>query len=279
MKSKRKYMVIFIAITFGMCWGLAGTYMIFYDTLSKIFGEVSFSNPGVVLSLYSPSIAGIIVYCLMGGKKAIIELVKKVIPKKKYCYWFLIVIGMAVVYATFVHYASIICGFGVPEMTQTPKEMVIGALMNLYEEAGILGGVFGWYGFLLPYLQRKYNNNVKAGAMTGLIFGIFCAPGYVISSFDLAAAFPFYVMQMILFSIFVSYMFNLTEGNLLFYIILFWLVATGSRLELYYFNAQVQILQMVYFAIAAVVIHLIVKKRNIKMKLQVLPEYVGLKYM
>lgn len=279
MKTKRKYMVIFLAITFGLCWGLASIYMMFYDTLSKIFGEVSFSNPGVVLSLYSPSIAGIIVYAIMGGKKAIINLIKRIVPKKKYFYWFLIVIGMAIIYATFVHFASIALGFGVPKMTQTPKEMLIGAIKNLYEEAGILGGVFGWYGFLLPYLQKKYNSNVKAGAITGLVFGIFCAPGYVISSFDLAAAYPFYIIQMILFSIFVSYMFNITEGNLLFYIILFWLVATGSRLELYYFNAEVQILQMAYFAVAAAVMHWIVKKQNIKIELQVLPDYVGIKEM
>lgn len=162
-------------------------------------------------------------------------------------------------------------------MTQTPKEMIIGALKNLYEEAGIIGGEFGWFGFLLPYLQKKFKSNVKAGALTGLLFAIFLAPGYVISSFELAAAYPLYIIQLVLFAIFVSYMFNMTEGNLLFYIILFWLIATGSRLEFYYFNAKVQLLQVAFFAIAVLVIHLIVKKRNIKMELQVLPDYVGIK--
>ncbi len=273
---KKKYLVTFLVVTFGLCWGLASLYMAFYDTLSKIFGELSFSNPGVVISLYSPSIAGLIVYGMMGGRKAIFNLIKKFVPRKQDCYWFGIVVGMAVLYAVSIHFLSIAVGFGVPKMTQTPKEMVVGLLRNLYEEAGILGGVFGWFGFLLPYLQKKYNNNVKAGAITGLIFGIYVAPGYVISSFELAAAYPLYIMQMIFFAIFVSYMFNLTEGNLLFYVILFWLIASGSRLELYYFNAKVQLLQMAYFAIAALLIHLIVKKKNIQYKLQVLPEYVGI---
>ena len=274
---KKKYLITYLAITFGLCWGLAGTYMAFYDSMSKIFGELSFTNPWVVLSLYSPSIAGLIVYAMIGGWKAIWNLIKKIVPKKKYWYWFPIIIGIEILYAVSVHFLSIVFGFGVPEMTQTPKEMIIGALKNLYEESGIIGGVFGWFGFLLPYLQKKFKSNVKAGALTGLLFAIYLAPGYVISSFELAAAYPLYIIQLVLFAIFVSYMFNMTEGNLLFYIILFWLIATGSRMEFYYFNAEVQLLQVAFFAIAVLVIHLIVKKRNIKMELQVLPDYVGIK--
>ncbi|CAM5713768.1 hypothetical protein LSPH24S_08612 [Lysinibacillus sphaericus] len=61
--------------------------------------------------------------------------------------------------------------------------------------------------FLMPYLQKKYNSNIKAGVITGLIFGIYVLPGYVITSFELAAIFPLYVIQLMLFLIFISYMF------------------------------------------------------------------------
>lgn len=273
---KNKYLVIYLAITFGLCWGLASLYLMFSDYLSEIFGEVSFTNPGVMLSLYSASIAGIIVAGLMGGVKAIKTLFSRLIPRKEDWFWFPIVIGMSLLYAVVIHYGSIIVGFGVPDMTLSGKEMVIETLKNLIEEAGIIGGVFGWFGFLLPYLQDKYKSNIKAGMLTGLTFGIYVLPGYAISSFELAAAYPLYIIQMMFFCVFVSYMFNATKGNLLLYIILFWLIASGSRLQLYYFNAEVQLLQIAFFALSVVIIRYFIKKKDIEQKLQVLPEYIGI---
>jgi len=251
--------------------------MIFNDFFTKIFGETSFTNPVVMVALYSPSIAGLVVYGLMGGWKAIKNLLGKFIPRKQDLIWFPIVIGMALLYLAFIHYGSIVVGFDVPEMTLTLSQMVIEVVKNLFEEAGILGGVLGWIGFLMPFFQKKYNSNVKAGLLTGLIFGIYVLPGYMISSFELAAAFPLYVIQLMLFLVFVSYMYNATNGNLLYYVLLFWLISAGARLQLYYFNAQVQLLQIVFFALSVIAVHFIMKKRNIEQKLQVLPDDIELK--
>ncbi|CAM5214743.1 hypothetical protein [Lysinibacillus sphaericus] len=273
---KNKYLTIYLIITFGLCWGLASASMIFNDFFTKLFGETSFTNPIVMIALYSPSIAGLFVYWLMGGFEAIKNLFSKFIPRKKDLIWFPIIIGLFLIYVGSIHYGSIAVGFDVPEMTLTFKQMVIEVVKNLFEEAGILGGVLGWIGFLMPYLQKKYNSNIKAGVITGLIFGIYVLPGYVITSFELAAIFPLYVIQLMLFLIFISYMFNATNGNLLFYVLLFWLISSGARLELYYFNAQVQLLQIAFFAVSVVIMHFITKKRNIEQKLQVLPDYVGI---
>ncbi len=273
---KKRLLTIYIAITFAMCWGLAASSMIFNDFFTKLFGEATFTNPMVIIALYSSSVAGLVIYGMTGGFKAIKNLFGKFIPRKKDLIWFPIVIGMAALYMISVHYAAIALGFEVPEMTLSPKQMVMEVFKNLFEEAGILGGVLGWVGFLIPYFQKKYNNNVKAGLLTGLIFGIYVLPGYVMSSFELAAAFPLYVIQMMLFMVFVSYMFNATNGNLTFYVILFWLIASGARLELYYFNAPVQVLQIAFFVLSVVVIHFFAKKKKIEQKLQVFPEYVGI---
>ena len=273
---KNKYFTIFLVITFGLCWGLASLFMIFNDFFAKIFGDASFTNPVVMVALYSPSIAGVVVYGLMGGWKAIKNLFGKFIPRKQDLIWFPIVIGMALLYLVCIHFGSIVFGFDVPEMTLTFNQMVIEVVKNLFEEAGILGGVLGWIGFLMPYFQKKYNSNVKAGLLTGLIFGIYVLPGYMISSFELAAAFPLYVIQIMLFLVFVSYMFNATNGNLLYYVILFWLISSGARLQLYYFNAPVQLLQIVFFALSVVAVHFIMKSKKMEQKLQVVPDYVGI---
>jgi len=77
--------------------------------------------------------------------------------------------------------------------------------------------------------------------------------------------------------VFVSYMYNATNGNLLYYVLLFWLISAGARLQLYYFNAQVQLLQIAFFALSVIAVHFIMKKRNIEQKLQVLPDDIELK--
>ena len=84
---------------------------------------------------------------------------------------------------------------------------------NIYEETGLLGGALGWYGFLLPYLQKKYNSCIKAALLTGFIFGLFVLPGYVFSSFETATAYPFYVGQLMAFSVFVAFIMNKTRGD------------------------------------------------------------------
>lgn len=274
---KNKYLTIYLVITFGLCWGLASSFMIFNDFFTNLFGDASFTNPMVLFALYSPSIAGLVVYGMMGGYKAIINLLSKFIPTKKDIIWLPIVLGMAALYLAFIHYGSIAAGFGVPEMTLTVGQMGIEIVKNLFEEAGILGGVLGWIGFLMPFFQKKFNNNIKAGLMTGFIFGIYVLPGFLISSFELAAVLPLYMIQLMLFLVFVSYMYNATNGNLLYYVLLFWLISTGARLELYYFNAPVQLLQIFFFAAAIAVVHFIMKKKKIDLKLRMFPDDIELK--
>ncbi|HCC36030.1 MAG TPA: hypothetical protein DEQ02_10570 [Ruminococcaceae bacterium] len=111
--------------------------------------------------------------------------------------------------------------------------------------------------------------------MTGLIFGLFVLPGYVVDSFETATLYPFYVTQLVVFSVFITFVFNATKGNLLIYIFTFWLLATGSQINLYFFNPQVQIMQIIFFALACAVIYYLVKKEKISTELQTFPEFIG----
>ena len=56
---KTKTLVPFLAITFGLTWGLAALLFMFYDQVVAIFGEISMTNPLLILLVYSPGIAGI----------------------------------------------------------------------------------------------------------------------------------------------------------------------------------------------------------------------------
>jgi uncharacterized membrane protein YuzA (DUF378 family) len=49
----------FLAISFGLTWGLAATLIFFYDQVVAIFGEISMTNPLFILAVYSPGVAGV----------------------------------------------------------------------------------------------------------------------------------------------------------------------------------------------------------------------------
>ena len=277
-KKTRFFLAIYLGITFGLSWGMSILYVLFYDLLHPYVGELTLSNPFVIISLNSPSVAGILIFFLYGGVKGLKQFVKSLIPNKKECIWFLIIIVISVVFYLCMHYGSILFEIELPTVTLSKKERIILLLKNIYEETGLRGGALGWYGFLLPYLQKKYNSCIKAALLTGFIFGLFVLPGYVFSSFETATAYPFYVGQLMAFSVFVAFIMNKTRGNVIFFIFSFWLVASGSKLQFYNFVVSVQILEFVFFVILSVGIYMyykLAKKEDLnKNSLACFPEYL-----
>ena len=259
-KIYRKYLWIYVGITFGLSWGMSVLDIIFYDTLAPFVGELNISNPFVMVSLNSPSIAGIIIYFIYGGFQGMESFLKCLIPNKKECIWFPILFGLSLLFYLCMHFGSKYFGILLPEVTMSSKERIIVLLKNIYEETGLLGGAFGWYGFLLPYMQKRTQSSILSGLITGFIFGLFVLPGYLFSSFETGTSYPLYVVQLIIFSIFIAFIFNKTRGNVLFFIFIFWLSASGSKLQFYNFVPSVQILEIVFFGILSILIFFWYKK-------------------
>ncbi|MCK4258161.1 MAG: hypothetical protein KAX49_04240 [Halanaerobiales bacterium] len=274
MKYKNKYLVLYLLMAFGAIWGVGICYTIFADFFVPITGELTLMHPVTIIALYSPSIAGLIIYFLGGGKEALKAILLKVIPRKKDLFWFPILLGVSILFAALMHYGSLFFGIEVPVITRTVPQMIVKGFLNFFQEAGLIGGVFGWIGFVLPFLQSKFKNNVTSGLLTGFLFGLWVLPGYLISSMGTTTDYFYYVTQLMAFVLFQSYIFNATKGCLGFFLFSFWLAATGSQIELYYFNPQVQIMQITFFAIAAVVLHVTFKKKNIDQSLQTFPEFI-----
>jgi len=273
-KCSYKYLTIFLVLSFVACWGIGLAFILFGDILVPIVGELTLTHPLAIIALYSPSISGLIVYLLMGGMSAFKGIFSKLIPRKQDLFWFPVLFVVFILFWAAMHYGSLLFGIAVPEMTYTFGEKIVQALRNFIEETGLIGGVFGWVGFLLPFLQKKLKNNISSGLLTGLAFGLWVLPGYLISSFGTVTSYPLYVIQLMFFMLFTSYIFNATEGNIGFYLFSFWLAASGSRLQFYFFNQQVQVLQVSYFAIASIVIHLVFKKYKVNQPLQTFPEFM-----
>lgn len=265
--NQKKYPIMYMVITLVICWGLGILYTIFSNGFSA-----SFSDPAVLVAMCAPTLAALIIYGITGGWSAIKNVLKRFLIKREQLFWIPVIISLNLVFFLIVRFGLIILGIEVPEITLTFGEQLKEMGINFFEEIGVIGGALGWVGFLIPYFQTKFNNNVKAGIMAGLGIGLFVIPGYAISAFGLVALYPLYVLQMVTFMVLYSYIFNLTDGNLLLYVILLWVNSSGSRMQLYYFAPPSQILQIGAFALAALGLHLVTRKK-FKMKLVKFPEY------
>lgn len=272
MERDYKYLFWYLAIVFILSWGIIICCTAFADVLTPIIGRLTLTHPLVIFVLYLPSLAGLSTYYLQGGFTAVKGIFLKLIPRKQDLFWFPILFGIFVVFALFVHYGCVLFGVAVPEITYSVPQMITKGLWNFIEETGLLGGIFGWIGFLLPFFQRKLKNNISSGLLTGFTFGLWVLPGYGISSGS--SSYLLYVMMLMSFLVFASYIFNATKGNLSFYLFAFWLAATGSHIQLYYFNMPVQTLEIVFFTLASVIIHLIFKRAKVDSSLQIFPNFI-----
>lgn len=263
---------IYLIITFGIAWIIMFAYVAFSDFLTPITGPLTVTNPVSIFVLYLPSIAGLITYQVRGGFRALKEVIKKLIPRKQDLLWFPLLFVVFALFALFIHYGSVFFKVPLPKMDLTISQMIIKVLVNLFTEVGILGGVFGWMGFLLPFLQGKLKNNITAGLLTGFIFALWIFPEFLL--LEKTTSFFLYVIQLMSFILFLSYIFNATKGNLLFYLYAFWLAATGSRIQLYYWNTSTQVFEIVFFVLAVLIIHIIFKVKQIDYSLQVFPDFI-----
>lgn len=261
MSQYKKYLIMFLTVTFGICWGTVFLYIVFEKQMMDTFGDLTLTNPLRILALYSPSIMGFLIYFLQGGVKGLKEFAKNTIPRKKDLKWFPIIMITMAVYIFLIRGICLLLHIDVPEMTYSAKKMFLEFLKQFYEEQGMFGGAWGWFGFLFFYNQGKYGKKIKAAVMTGVSMGLFTMPAYL-SSPETTTCFPFYFLQVICMCICLSYILNDTNGNPIFYVAGFWVLSAASRIQLYYFAYKVQIIQIMLFLVLWGILHTYFKKKG-----------------
>lgn len=273
-KQDNFYLLLFLCLSTGVWWVIALAYIVFGSTISKSLGPLTFTHPLMRIICFLPSFAGLLICFLDGGFVVLIKCLKKCLPRKCDFMWYLILLLQAVVYWLVVRFGLILFGIEVPKMIYSFWQMFFKVITNYNEEIGILGSAFGWFGFLLPFLQSKTKSRVLSGVFTGAIFGFWILPIYFIPSFATSSSCILYIIQMIVFMLFLSYVFNATNGNIFLYMYVFLLTGSGTLLQFYYFNAPTQLLQIIFFIFATIIMHFTLKKLKIGQALQIFPEYI-----
>jgi hypothetical protein len=205
-----KTLAPFLALAFGLTWGLAALLILFTDQIVAIFGEISMTNPLFILAVYAPGFAGIFLVWWHYGLKGLGSFFRRLtLWRVPILWWLFLILGIpAIVYAGAAVKGSISDPFPFSPWYQVLPALALALFLGPIEE-------FGWRGLALPLLQRRF-----APFWAGLILGVFWAlwhiPSFLMSGTPQSAwSFGPYFLGVVAISVILTPCFNVAKGSLL----------------------------------------------------------------
>ena len=205
---KLKTLIPFLALTFGLTWGLAALFFMFPDLITAIFGEPGLTNPLVIVAIYSPGIVGIFMVWRHYGLKGLGSFFRRLtLWRAPMVWWLFLVLGIpAVVYTGAALKGTI--AFPFSPWYQALPALAMALFLGPLEE-------FGWRGVALPLLQRKFAP-FWAGLILGCIWAFWHVPSFMISGMPQNAwSVGPYFLGIIAISVILTPLFNASKGSLL----------------------------------------------------------------
>ena len=200
----------FLAITFGLTWGLGALLIPFGEQVERLFGELGPTNPVYLVLVYSPAIAAVALVWRHYGVKGLASFFRRLtLVRMPGTWWVFLLLGIPAA----VYLSAVVAGTITDPFPFSPWYAVLPAAAL----ALVFGPVeeLGWRGVALPLLQRRFTPLVAA-LVVGFVWALWHVPaflfgGTVQSSWSFV---PFFV-GVIALSVIITPMFNATRGSIL----------------------------------------------------------------
>lgn len=203
-------LVPFVALTFGLAWGIMGLATLFPDQATALFGDMGYTNPLFIIAVYSPAIAGLFLVWRHYGPTGLARYVQRLgLWRMPAAWWLWLVFGVPAVY----YLGAALKGTLAEPFPFTPwytvlPALAIGLVIGPIEE-------LGWRGVALPLLQRRFAP-LWAGLILGAIWGLWHLPAFFLSGTPQSAwSFGPYLIGVLAISVILTPMFNVARGSLL----------------------------------------------------------------
>lgn len=202
---------VFLAMAFGITWGIAAVAIAAPDFVEATFGELSLTNPLFLVAVYAPAIAAVILVTYHGGARGLARYLSRLTYWRCSPWWYaFIFVGIpALVYAAVAMKGTL----GEEPFPFDPWYAAIPALAL----ALVIGPIeeFGWRGLALPLLQRRFTP-VSAAMILGTIWAIWHIPAFLVSGTPQStfAIVPF-LLAIVAVSIIMTALFNASNGSFL----------------------------------------------------------------
>ena len=199
----------FLAIAFGLEWGLITLMILFPHQIEAVFGEMSGTNPLFILAVWTPGIAGCYLVWRHYGVEGLRSYVRRVtLWRTPVGWWMFLILGIPAVKYVGAAINGTIGSSPFPSWHELLPAMAITLLIGPIEE-------IGWRGLALPLLQRRFSP-LWAGMILGGAWGLWHLPAFVLGGTPQNAwAVGPYVVGVVALSVLVTPLFNAAGGSIL----------------------------------------------------------------
>ena len=206
----RSTLPLFVALTFGLTWGIAVLVILFTDQVAAIFGEIGLTNPLIILAIYSPGLVGISLVWRDYGLKGLGSYFRRLtLWRAPRIWWLFLILGIpAIVYIGAAIKGTISDPFPFFPWYSMFPSLALALIIGPMEE-------FGWRGLALPLLQRRFAP-IWAGLILGFIWAAWHIPSFIIGGLAQSqwSVVPLF-LGIIAISVILTPLFNDARGSLL----------------------------------------------------------------
>ena len=201
----------FLLITFGLAWGILALFIFQPDVMNRAFGNLTGRHPLFFLCVYSPAIAAFIMISCHGAPNGLRSFLSRLFLWRCAVGWYaFILVGIPVVFYVGAAIKGTLLGnlFPFDSVQALVMALVLSAIKGPVEE-------FGWRGFALPLLQRKFTP-FWASLVLGVIWGVWHFPAFLLSGTQQSNwSFAPFFLGCIALSIIATVLFNASGGSIL----------------------------------------------------------------
>jgi membrane protease YdiL (CAAX protease family) len=201
----------FLLISFGLAWGILGLYIFLPEKMVSVFGQITGNHPLFFLAVYAPAIAAFILVARTVGLAGLRRFLARALLWRCGAGWYaFLIIGIPLIFIG----GSALRGnlftepFPFASFQTLLVALVLAAIKGPIEE-------FGWRGFALPLLQRKFAP-IWAGLILGVIWGVWHLPAFLLSGTQQSEwSFTAFFAGCLAISVIVTALFNRSYGSIL----------------------------------------------------------------
>ncbi len=240
----KKYPLIsFFLMTFLITWGFAGLFMLFPSQIVALtMKDVDAYHPLFRFAISAPTFSAFLVILWLRGKQGLLAYWPRYLDFAIPLRWYALIFGGIVGFGFALRTIEKSMRVVVPDLPFSLYSFIPFAIYWALYDPGPLSEEGGWRGFALPLLQRRFSP-FWAAIILGAVWGIFHLPAFFISTLNqsnFASALPLFLINAVALTMFMTYAYNATRGNIPLMILIHWaynLTGVLVPMDAYYFAA------------------------------------------